>query len=335
MKKNKKLLGAAFLTIILILLLFIRVSILFFPAENDQEDLDDIIIASDQSHSIYNGTDPQTIAERFAEAIGEGPIKSKEIKKCCGGDKIYKYELQNNNHFKIEIHIAENNTNIIEDMFLFKSNYHEGNQSFDAEYAKNTVLVYVKNFLAQFGVELGDDYEVIVKPWHQNSSWKVDIYQLYNGERLDWSGFHATVDRENGEIRTIYIDEWLDLNNNSIDTLSIDEGRRIIYKEIEENGFNFKIIYTKEHYDEELDYNVGISWEENKCIPINLSDIKFVGNTSCWGRLGYTYEINLQVNETYECIHRYILNAEDGKKLYWRVQSDNSGRIKYYYNNLI
>jgi hypothetical protein len=187
----------------------------------------------------------------------------------------------------------------------------------------------------EFGVELGDDYEVIVKPWHQNRSWKVDIYQLFNGERLKWSGFHATVDRKNGEIRTMNIGEWLDLYNNSIETISIDEGRQIIYNEKEENGFYFKTFYTEQYYDEELNYNVGFSIEESICIPINLSDIKFVGNTSCWGRLGYTYEINLQVNETHECIHRYILNAEDGKKLYWRVETGNYGRITKYYKNLI
>ena len=97
MLKNKKVLGMVILIIILILLLSVRFSILFSPDENEKDDIDDITIASKQSHSIYNGSDPQTIAERFAEAIGEGPIKSKRVEKCCGGDRIFKYELSHNN----------------------------------------------------------------------------------------------------------------------------------------------------------------------------------------------------------------------------------------------
>ena len=323
------------LIIILVLLLFIRVSILFFPDENDKDDIDDIIIASNQSHSIYNGTDPDDIAERFALALGEGPIKSKNIKKECGSCKLYKYELQNDNHFTIQIHNAKNNTNIIEDMYLLQSNYHEDNKSFDAEYAKNKVLMFVKNFLAAFDVGLGDDYSITVKPWHQNRSWKVNLYQVYNGEILKWSGFHATVDAENGEIRSIDIGEWLNITINSINTISIDDGRRIIYNELEEDGFNFSIIYNDEYFDEKLNSSVTFSHEKHQIIPINLTDIKFVGNTSCWGRLGYTYEIKLQVNETHQCLYRYIINAEDGKTLFWGAESDNSGMEIRYFNNLI
>ena len=92
-----------------------------------------------------------------------------------------------------------------------------------------------------------------------------------------------------------------------------------------------------DYYDEENDVNYSYSYHEYHFIPINLTDIDFVGYTALWGRLGLNYEIHFMLNETVKSTYRYVLNVEDGKKLRWECDSEkfSGGSHKEFFNNLI
>ena len=334
MIRDKRSLGLIILIIIIFLILSIRLYFLVTPnnlEENINEDKSPIF---KQGYSIYNGTDPEIIAERFAEALNESPIKSKNVKNCCGGT-IWRFELQNDNHFSIETRKLKNNNSILIDMSSAQSAYHEDNLSFNAEYAKKIVLNFAERFLKVFDVELGDNYNISVYSWHHNRSWQVDIYQIFNDKFINRSGFHAIVDRENGEIRTMDFGDWLDPEIIVEEKITLDDGKMIIYNELKENNFNITVPYFDEFYDEENDFVIHCQFNKYHTIPINISDIKFIEYRVLWGRLCYKYEINYQINATKTCTYEYIIDSENGKKLHWGCYSEMAGSGKSYYNNLI
>lgn len=350
-KKNTKFFGFSLLILIVIIILFVRIVVLLTPenekkiepkniidmqiVDNDEikeaenidtdkkEDVKNIkedMTIYHMDHSIYNGTGVRAIAQKFAEAIDQGPIKEEQVDACCGGFKHINYELQNDNHFVIELFELNKTHLIIEEMSLLQSAFHKKNGSYDIDYAKTMVLKFTNDFLLEFDVELGDDYEISAIPWgNRNTSWKVEIYQTYKGEILNWTGFEAHMSRENGEIRVMNIYEWLDTKKSIIENISIDKGRMMIYNNLKENGFNI----------------TPPSDGKNYTIIKNLTDIEYVGYTAIWGRLGLTYEISYQINETKGCLYQYVLNIEDGKILYKASESEGSGMVNSYYNNLL
>ncbi len=331
--RDKKSSAIIILIIIIFLILSIRFFILFTPnINNDNNKYDSTIF--EQSYSIYNGSDPEIIAENLAIALNESPIKLKDIENCCG-TKLWSFDLHNDNHFSIETKKLENNNSILLDMRLTQSTYNEKNLSYDADYAKNIVVNFTERFLKTFDVELGDDYTISVSSWHKNSSWRVNLYQIYKGKFINGSGFHAIVDRENGEIRTMDFGDWFDPKNIIEEQISIDDGKIIIYNELKEDQFNITVPYSIEYYDEEYNAYIHRSYSKNHTIPINSSDIKFVEYKTLWGRLCYKYEINYQINETKTCSYQYIIDVENGKKLHWRCFSGMDSRFKSFYNNLI
>ena len=334
MIRDKKSLGLIVLIIIIFSILFIRFFILFIPDINSDNNKDESYIFK-QSYSIYNGTEPEIIAENFANALNESPIKSKHEENCCGGTKLWRFELQNDNHLSIETRKVKDNNSILLDMRLAQSAYHEKNLSYDAEYAKNIVLNFSERFLKMFDVELGEDYTISVLCWHKNSSWHVDLYQIYEGKFINGSGFHAIVDRENGEIRTMDFGDWLHPKNKIEEQISIDDGKTIIYNELIEDQFNIEVPYTDEYFDENYNVYFQSTFKRNHTILINLSDIEFIEYKALWGRLCYRYEINFQINETTICIYQYIIDVENGRILFWSYYSGLSGVAESYYNNLI
>ena len=332
MMRDKKSVGLIILVILILAILLFRIFILFAP--NNNEEHEDDFYNLKQSHSIYNGTEPDVIAENFARALNKSQIRSKYKENCCG-TIIWNYGLQNDNHFSIETKKLKNNSTLLLDMRFAQSAYHEKNLSYNAEYAKNKVLNFSKEFLRMFDVELGENYSISVYPWHANSSWKVHLYQIYKDKFINGTGFHAIVDRENGEIRTMDFGEWLDPTNLIVEQISIDVGKSIIYKELKEDNFNITVPYDEEYYDENLNTNVSSTYNVHHTIPINVSDIKFIEYKALWGRLCYRYEIYFQINETKICTYQYIIDVENGKKLLWNYFSGPSGGEKSYYNSLI
>ena len=329
--RDKKSLGLIILIILILSILSFRIFILIVP--NNIEDHEEESYNFKQSYSIYNGSEPDVIAENLALALNESPIRSKYKEKCCG-TIIWKYGLPNDNHFSIETIKLKNNSTLLLDMRFAQSAYHEKNLSYNAEYAKNKVLNFTGRFLKMFNVELGDDYTISVYSWHKNSSWRVDLFQIFNGKFINGSGFHAVVDRENGEIRTMDFGDWLDSKNIIEEQISIDDGKMIIYNELKENHFNITFLCSDEYYDEENN-SFTKTYNKNHSIIINISDIKFIEYRVLWGRLGYKYEINYQINETKACSCQYIIDIENGKKLHWKICSETSGSEILYYNNLI
>lgn len=323
MQKDKKLIGLTLITVLLLIIISFRIFFLISPEksnekEEDNENIEEIIIY-EKNHSIFNVTESDIIVDRFAKAINDSPVKNKKLEFKYGFSRTYMYEFQNNSHLRIQYYQLKNNEIIINEIFLVPSALHKVNGSFDAEYAKKKMLNFVKDLLLEFDVNLGENYATSVEPWQQNQSWKVDIYQLYQGEILNGSGFSAIVGKENGEIRTMDVNDWFDPKSPIFENISIDEGRMIIFKELEEDDFNI----------------TDPSIVKNYSIKINITDIKFEGYNLLWGRLGYNYEISHQINETSDIFCRYIINIEDGKKLYWSYKSDGSGIGTEYYNNLL
>ena len=315
----------------------IRSFILFAPTDKNEEDKDEPYVFK-LNNSIFNGTEPEIIAQNFADALNQSPIKSKQRDNCCGGAKRWNFELQNDNHFSIETRKLTNNFSILLEMGLAQSDYHNKNLSLNAAEAKNIVLNFTTSFLKSFSVALGDDYSISVSSWHGNRSWRVNIYQIFNGKFINGTGVHATVSRETGEIRTMEINDWLDPKNSIEEQISIDDGKVIIYNELEDDHFNITVISEDEYYDEKNDTHVSFSFEKNHTIPINISIIEFIEYRALWGRLCYRYEINFQINETKTCVYRYDIDVESGKILYWSCSSGSSGlwgMIKLFYNNLI
>jgi hypothetical protein len=337
MMRDKKSLGLIILVILILAILLIRLFILFAP--NNIENHEDDSYIFKQSYSIYNGTDPDIIAENFAKALNESPIRSKHKERCCG-TIIWKFGLQNDNHFSIETKKLKNNSSLLLDMRFDQSAYHEKNLSYDDEYAKEKVLNFSKEFLKMFNVTLGDNYTISVYSWHGNRSWRVHLYQIYNGKFINGTGFHAIVNRENGEIRSIDFGDWLDPNNIIEENISIDDGKIIIYNELKEDHFNISVPNIIIHNSDEFNTIIHESYEKNHTIPINTSDIEFIEYKALWGRLCYRYEIYFQINETKTCTYQYIIDVENGKILFWSSNSEIGsgsfgGGSKSYYNNLI
>lgn len=308
--------------------------------DNNLVDNGDLLIIKDDieishmDHSIYNETEPEIIATRFADALGESPIKSYKTEYCCGGERRMKYDLQNDNHFIIELYELTKTHTIIERMSLLKSSFHDNNGTYDIIYAENHVLEIVTNFLIKFGADL-ENYSMKITPTKYDEGWDVNIYQLYNNSKLNYTGFHAFVSKDNGEIRTMIIKDWYKTESQIHKNITINEGAESIYNELKESGFNFTVPYHEDYYNEENNTSVGTSWDVHHIIVINQTDIEFTGYSLRWGRLAYNYEINLKINATKSCLYQYIINIEDGKKLFWKTQSGNSSSVKYYFDNLL
>lgn len=330
--RDKKSLGLIILVILILSILSFRIFILIAP--NNIEDHEEESYNFKQSYSIYNGTEPDVIAENFALALNESPIKSKYKENCCG-TIIWKYGLPNDDHFSIETIKLKNNSTLLLDMRFAQSAYHEKNLSYNAEYAKNKVLNFCKEFLRMFDVELGENYSISIYPWHANSSWKVHLYQIYKDKFINGTGFHAIVDRENGEIRTMDFGEWLDPTILIVEQISIDVGKSVIYNELKEDHFNISVPNIIIYNSDEFDTNIHESYEKNYTIPIDISDIEFIEYEALWGRLCYKFEINFHINETKTCTYLYIIDVENGKILFWSCYSELGGSSKSYYNNLI
>jgi hypothetical protein len=321
--KNKKIIGITLIAVLLLIIISLRIFFIISPEEpmenEENNELIEEIIIYENNHSIYNVTDPKIIAERFADALNASPIKYKSLLFEYGSRKTIEYNLQNDSSIRIHYDLLKNKEIIITEMFLVQSSLQEKNGTFDAEFAKKKVLDFVNDFLLKYGVKLGENYSIFVTPWPQNQNWKVEIYQLYQEEILNGSGFQAIVRGDNGEISTMDIYDWLDPNSPILENISIDECRIKIFNEIEEDNFNI------------TDPSSG----KTHSIKINITDIKFEGYNTLWGRLGYKFEINYQINETSTCSYQYIFNVENGKKIFWRSESEGAARSTSYYNNLI
>lgn len=285
-------------------------------------------------HSIYNGTDIRTIVQRFTEAIGQGPVKEERVTACCGGYRRINYELQNDNHFVIELTELTHSQSMIEEMSLLQSAFHNGTGNFRLKYAKNQVLEIVTNFLFKFGVDL-ESHRITTSTSKNNDGWTVDIHQRYNFTELNSTGFYAFVSKENGEIRTMRIGDWYNTKSPIYENISIEDGKNIIYQEIEENEFNFTVSHYEEYFNEELNTTVQKLINVNYTFFLNTTDINFSSYFFKWGKFGYTFDIYLQMNETAKCIYQYVLNVEDGKKLVYSYESEFSGNYRTYYENIL
>ena len=318
MKKDKRTTGFTLLILLILIILSIRIFLFISPDEKKENNNEENKIVFEQNHSIYNGTDPEIIAERFAEALKASPIISKKIETCCPNEKQYEFWLQNDNHFTIKTTKLSSNITIINKMSLSQAIYNDINNPIDNITAQEIVLTFAKRFLLEFGIDMAENYSISVIPKRFIESWHVDIYQIYSGKFLNESGFHADVNWNNGEIRTMEIKDWLDPKSPININISIDEGREIIFKECENRNFSVRNPYNA-----------------SECrIEINLSNIEYVEYSVFHGRLGYTYKIHYQFNETDKCLHKYLINIENGKKLKWFREHTGGSSGSIYLKNL-
>ncbi len=326
MKRNNRASIILLIVIILIIFLTFRIYILATPEhESKQEkgtDIEEPEIIYEDNHSIFNGTTSGVIAHRLSEVLDEPLVFPYGSKSSCCGEIRIEYELKNDNHLTIQYYLVKKSYERYSKMELRQSALHDGNGTYDSNYAEDHVLNLFREFLLKFDVKLGENYTISTQSWANNHSWRVIIQQLYNGEVLNGTGVTAHVSTSNGEIRVMDIYDWLDPNSPINKSVTIDDGRVIIYQEIEENGFNFSIHFSINSYDENDNFGT-YSWNEYWRIPINQSDIKFAGYHTYRGRLGLTYLIHLKVNETKECLHKYVIDIESGERLFKEEYSDN------------
>jgi hypothetical protein len=327
MKKNKGAIAIFFIIIILIIFLTFRIYLLTSPEEKSEEkDVTDIEASEliyEENHSIFNGTPSGVIARRFSEVLDAPLVFPYGSKSTCRGEIRIEYVLQNDNHLTIQYFMVRKSYERYSKMELRQGGWAEKNGTYDMAYAEDCVLNFFREFLREFNVELGEDYTISTQIWGGNNhSWRVIVKQLYNGEVLNGTGVNVQISTSNGMIRVMDIFDWLDPNSLINESITIDDGRAIIYQEVEENGFNFSI-HRQEEYYEENNHSAIYIREEYMTFPINQSDIKYIGYHVYRGRLGLTYLIHVKANETDECYHKYVIDIENGDRLFKEEYSDN------------
>lgn len=326
MKGNRGTITISIVLIIFIILLSTRMYFLTAPDEKSKEknetDIDDSEIIYEENHSIFNGTPYGVIAQRFSEALDEPLVYPYASKSSWPGGTKLEYELQNDYHLIILYDQMSTDEKAFRKMELIQSPKHDSNGTYGINHAKDLVLDFVRDFFLEFNVDLCENYEIYAQSWSDNWRWKVKVLQVYENETLNGTGIRAFIPKYNGNIELMWIFDWLHPNSPINRNVTIDAGQKIIYQEIKNNGFNFTIPCSEVIIDENNN-SATYGWDEYRIIPINQSDIKFIGYTGFIGKLGLSYEIQLKINDTEGCSHFYIINIENGERLYWNVISND------------
>jgi hypothetical protein len=329
------------LSLVLLLILIIITIPVAIQVNNDDDinSEDKINEISDETlneRSIFYGREPGEIANIIGKAVRNTTYESSMIESQCGGCIWMDYYFGNDDHLNIRYSEYGDGEFLYDWIYFAKSGYEDNEGNWNEEYAIGHMTEVLTRFLEPFNILNSSDYQMKIIPWgYMDAAWKITVVQILNGFEVDGTGFEAHVGRENGEIRTMTIKDWVFPEYEFNKIISIEQGKEIIYSELEVVDFNLSYSVQFTETDPITGNSTSISASLFKIFNISLNQVEYAGPAIIDGHLCHRFDVELIENMTTVAEYSFYLETESGLILKWQENRNGNGRSMTLIGNLI
>ncbi len=321
--------------VILVFFMIISIGVLIYLSSNEKGSENENKEVT-YERSIFYGLEPNEVANIIGIAARNTTYESSRIEHSCGGRIHMDYDLGNDDHLNICYSQYGDDEYYYRELYFAKSGYEDNEGDWNEEYAIGHMMEVYHRLLDPFNISEISDLKIEIIPWgHDFASWRVTIVQMNEGFEVDGTGLDAHVSRENGEIRTMTIKDWIFPDHEFDIAISIEEGGDLTYSELEAVGFNLSYRAETIVNDPITGEDITAIGHQHKIFNITRNDVLYIGPSLFDGHFCYRYKIELMDNSTCLSDHTFILNAETGLVLKWESGTDSGSMSRTFFGNLI